>query len=673
MKAAILIVGALLIHSSAWARGFQTNWNCPVGSSQKSSVEVFYDDSGKLNFEPEIFRELKPDDKIDYSSCIADFQKKISYGVKLFQEKKCSSVKDSLCSVTVQYTDAKVLEKIRHSYFMKKVKNVRIVPIGTDDTSKVVETPKVEPTVQQPKAVPVDSSPSPSTPDAFLESMIASKVINPKELNRIFTFENKNYKVSDFDQAIGNNISSIYSDMTPEEGKQFAQNYMAAKSEYLKEGSDPTKRKMVLDNLNQMFGKMYGDRGAEELSKILECDPDDNLTPIEDILNKLQKTKVVSECKPLAPGEHKVQATREYLHGDYLLKRKDNGTYQVFLNVEFKSGGGSLSPQAMMKRSKECLHEASPFMKGPNGEKLEMMAFTPAEIEKLPANERPKKKVVTIEHADFATNSGAYAEDSKCPTIAHEMLHLLGLCDEYKETRSQFGNKWDCRVTVKGESIMKNHVEAYNKAVAKDFYCECKQLPCTAIQKSGDQAAKQMFYSKDINDVSDYEFRTNYCKTRYLPQSKTLTEPSRAVVVLSNKETELLIEARAMSGAQKAPNFQVDRTEIKCVCPAGNSDCIRTKNKVAKTIQAGGNKLRCPWNVSEVDSSKANHPNVFKLKGTPELPSLLAPNHFKKILGGSCPGTADSYNECAEFAYKGPSCNVPSRCHDDKYYLGIEQ
>lgn len=674
MKAAILIMGAMLIQSSAWARGFQTNWNCPVGSSEKTPVEVYYDDAGKLVFEPEIFREIKPDESMDYSSCIADFQKKISYGVKLFQEKRCSSVKDSLCAATIQYTDAKVLEKIRQSYFMKKAKNVRIMPIGTSET--VAANTTIVPT-------PTDSTKTvqAATPEAYLEEKILAKEINPRELNRTFTHQNKTYKVSDFDQVIGKHIESVYAGMTPDEGKQFAQNYMVAKSDYLKEGAESSRRTAVLENLNRMFSKMYGDRGAEELSKMLECAPEDNLTPIDDILKKLQETRKVSKCKALEPGEHKVfekDSNNYYSTGDYLLKRKSDGNYQAFINVEFQLGAGSVSPATMMARAKKCLHEASPFIKGPNGQRIEMMAFTPSEIESLPADERPDKKIIKIEQPDFSTNAARYAEDVDCPTITHEMLHLLGLCDEYLETRAEYGDMWNCRVVPKTSSIMRNHVEAYNKAVAKEMSCSCDKLPCTALQKSSDEVTKKLFISRSIYDITNFAFRNKYCSPqRGLPSQPKMREPGKPYLLTSNTENEIVMEIRSITGYPSAPFYFVHRSELKCKCPPGDSSCLQEKTQIAASLAIVTNGASCPVNSVKLDT-KANTAAALKFTSQPELPSLLLPNQFNKILGGNCAGYADGYLECAEFAYKGKAagpnfCGIPEKCKDDKYFLGTKQ
>ncbi|WP_408098493.1 hypothetical protein ACJVC5_06155 [Peredibacter sp. HCB2-198] len=676
MKFLFFIMGVMLIHSPLWAKGFIVNWVCPADSSEKISVEVFYDENGKLVFEPEIFSEIDIDKNTDYSKCIADFQNKINDGVKLFQEKKCPQAKDSFCSVPVQYTNGKVLEKIRNSYFMKKVKDVRVVPIGVENTPPATRPKAIVAEVKEEKAI--TSEATPTTPDAFLEAMINSKVINPKELNRIFTFQNKTYKVGDFDHVIAKNIDPIFSNTSLEEGKQFAQNYMVAKSEYLKEGSDPVKRKAVLDNLNQMFGKMYGGRGPEELAKMLECDPDDNLTPIGEILNKLQTTKKVEGCKELAPGEHKVfekDSGNYYSTGDYLLKRKKDGNYQAFVNVDFKRGSGSLAPEAMMQKAKGCLQEASPFLKGPDGSRIEMMVFSPEEIQKLPKEERPNKKDILIERAGARSNAGAYSEDLPCSTIVHEMLHLLGLCDEYEEQSTDLKAMWNCRVVPKADSIMRNSMETYSKAVGSELFCKCDRFPCSSVYKNGDENTKKMIGKYTFYDVTDHTFRSRFCKFQLLPLQKILKDPYNTAPIQLEGADTIVIEHRTFSGDQKFPNYKIDRTQITCTCN-GNKECLSIKERLPSQLANLGQRALCPSGSNKVDKSQSNQSNVIKIKSDPIMPSLLHPNQFKKILAGNCRGIVDGYLECADWAYKGRnkySCNAPARCQDDSYYLGTKQ
>jgi hypothetical protein len=58
---------------------------------------------------------------------------------------------------------------------------------------------------------------------------------------------------------------------------------------------------------------------------------------------------------------------------------------------------------------------------------------------------------------------------------------------------------------------------------------------------------------------------------------------------------------------------------------------------------------------------------ILSKKGTGE--SFLYPNHWAKILAGSCESIATSYNECAQPAYKSNDCEDFKQCSDE-YFLG---
>lgn len=692
MKAAIVLLGALLIHTPLMAltrskdvKAVFVDWSCPE-SGGKTLVSVFYDDTGKLTFSPDIFSDLKKEEGVDYSKCIADFQKRIDSGVQEYQKERCPQENSSLCAATPKYTNLRVIQNIQKSYFMKKYQDVRIVPLTvttttsnttTTITTRIKDTETIDKPDTKPETKPeTKPDPAPTTPEAFLEEKIAKKEIDPKQLNKTFEFDNKTFKVSDFDKVIGRNLDSIYSGLTLDEGKQFAQNYMLAKSDYLEEGDDSPKKKAVMDNLNRMFTRMYGDRGAEELAKMLDCAPPDAISPIENILSVFTRTQKVNKCKPLAGGEHKVFKKDPYNYyrtGNYTLKRRRNGAYQALLNVEFKSGSGSLSPQAMLEKSKECLAKASPFIKGPNGDQMELIVMSPAELQKMRDDERPEKNIVKIEQANARSTSGAYAEDANCPTIVHEMLHLLGLCDEYEEKSNELKDKYSCRVVPAASSIMKHHEEAWKKAVVEEISCACTTPTCKTIQKSGNKDLKNIYLRESIYESTDFNFRNKYCKTTSLPSQSKLDEPGKATIVKSNSELELVLEGRTVFSSDWKPYYFIQRNQLICTCPPGDVSCIKEKNSIVKDVEKAPFRNSCPYQLPKADKSTAD---AIKIKPTPRMDSLLWPNQFNKILAGDCAGVADGYQECAATAYVGQgskTCNVPPSCQDDKHFLGSAQ
>ncbi len=638
---------ALAFHSSLWA-AVTVDWVC---GSSAIKVEVSLDENSKIQLRPDVLSDVKRRNlpKAELSKCVADFQGQVGAKIISFKNEQCPISQDDFCFTSKSYVNIKLKEKISH------------VLGNSVLTNNIVK----------------------ETPESYLEEKIAKKEISPTNLAQTFAYKGKSYKVSDFDKVVGENIENVFMELNRSEAKQYVQNYMVANSDVLNTSTISTKRTAVLNNLNQMFGYIYGERGKEELAKMLECDPEDSLQPIEAIIHRVEEIKKKESCEPLSPGTAKLfeqDYNNYYATGDYLLTRKPDGNHQVLLNLNFKKGSGSIQPEVMMQRTKECLVEASPFMKGPNGELIELVALTPDEIKKLPRKQRPKENNISIEKADFGTNAAQYAESVQCPTIVHEVLHLMGLCDEYEETRSKYGDMWNCRVVSKAPSIMRD-LSVYERAIAKTNSCECNSNPCSAVMKSSNQDLIDVFTQQNAYDATDFRFRSKYCSVKALPAVSRINDPGKALVLKSENYKSFTFEGRFISYKSSAPHYSISRTEFTCACPEGDSACLTEKTRAVQNVKNPKRAANCPSGTKPLGNSsvkKVSSPslqnNVLTFTSDPILPSLLQPNHFFKILEGTCSGKSSGYQECADFAYKNNrnrSCNVPEKCKDDSYYLGV--
>ncbi len=660
MKVLFLFVISIL-SVEVYAKGVKVKWNCPVGTSTQE-IKLEFDDLGNLKFVPDVFSsKIASITGSQLNECFRNFQSHVNTAVADFKLAECPASKDDFCYASVEYVNGKLVEELKRSKLATKSSGVNISPLNQTSIQR-------------------------SNPEKYLEEKIAKKQIDPRNLSQSFTYQGRSYKVSDFDKVVGDNIENVFMDLNAEESRQYAQNYMLANSALLNTETPSAKRTAVLNNLNKMFGYLYGEKGHEELTKMLECRPEDDLRPIEDILSKIKDSKEVAKCAELNPGEHKLfskeNGNNYYTTGNYLLKRKADGNYQAVVNVEFKQAAGSVSSQEMLDRSRECLAMAAPHMKGPDGKTIEMIVMTPDEVKNLPSDSRPKPYDIKIEGPQYGTNAAAYAENVNCSVITHEMLHLLGLCDEYKEDRPEYAQySWNCRVVTKAPSIMRD-LSVYNKAVGTTLGCDCSANPCKAIMNGSSESLKSMYVSGGINDVTDYQFRNKYCKEDYLKANQASSEdPDKAVILLSNSSNSMAFESRYISSINSAPYYSKFQMKVVCTCPTGDAACIAEKNAAVNRIQNPGTTGYCPFTAKEKsESAGTKRPpgfslgnNILTIVSSPKLPSLLQPNHFTKILEGRCGGKSQGYLECAEHAYKGSPCNVPAKCADDNYYLGSEQ
>lgn len=91
----------------------------------------------------------------------------------------------------------------------------------------------------------------------------------------------------------------------------------------------------------------------------------------------------------------------------------------------FKSGTDAEFQSYFSKKVSDCLSQSSKMMVGPGGEKIQ---FELTDSDKAPQSNR-----IRVIASDIRDNSARYSLYTTCETITHEVLHLLGLVDEYQE------------------------------------------------------------------------------------------------------------------------------------------------------------------------------------------------------------------------------------------------
>ena len=217
---------------------------------------------------------------------------------------------------------------------------------------------------------------------------------------------------------------------------------------------------------------------------------------IEQIMENLQAEQQCRELKPGAEKQVTDGSTPEgYLKDSYMLKRNLDGSYTIPLVMSFapyeqydekgkpsaKNYDGDIPkdqvPMAYREKVQKCLQQASQKLTGPNGEQLQIEIKDPSEDKNCDLGLHHK---IRIQSRDvLRSDSHNYAADVSCASITHEVLHLLGLCDDYQEEDTvdvdpETGKivpssekkspdkaylkelEYDCRV-INDYSIMSNH------------------------------------------------------------------------------------------------------------------------------------------------------------------------------------------------------------------------
>ena len=159
------------------------------------------------------------------------------------------------------------------------------------------------------------------------------------------------------------------------------------------------------------------------------------------LINDLEEQ---SKCSDPKPGQQKIVHSDTPLNKKpYTVKREPDGSFSIPLYIDFSAGESydgevprSQVPAHYMAKAQQCLKKANTKMLGPNGEKLNF------DIQPPPQNQGSAcaKDIIPISIAsvNHRSNSAKYASDIDCTTITHEILHLTGLCDEYKERKTGF-------------------------------------------------------------------------------------------------------------------------------------------------------------------------------------------------------------------------------------------
>ena len=166
-----------------------------------------------------------------------------------------------------------------------------------------------------------------------------------------------------------------------------------------------------------------------------------------------------TQCGSLEEGEEKRVYSGTKLNRSYDVQRESDGTYSIPLSLKFSAGenyDGDVQKEQVhdhyMNRVQKCMDKANEKMLGPDGEKLKILIKNPEKQDKNNCKNKTKEiKISSKYQRSYATE---YRSNIDCPTILHEVLHLLGLCDEYKDS-------YACRVTTQN-SIMSDHSERWD-------------------------------------------------------------------------------------------------------------------------------------------------------------------------------------------------------------------
>ncbi|MEK6623708.1 MAG: hypothetical protein AABY86_01985, partial [Bdellovibrionota bacterium] len=250
------------------------------------------------------------------------------------------------------------------------------------------------------------------------------------------------------------------------------------------------------------------------------------------------------QCVSLALGEAKSIDSSDLgtgLPSKYRLKKTGNKTFVAQLNLNFKTAQGKNNPALDARyRGKvtQCLNRVNGQLKGPDGQSLK--------IELGPKNgpTAAPPVAIRIQTADYRSNSANWESDIRCDMVLHELLHLLGLVDEYEETLSGYttdddGNfglhetgaasdsaLFNCRAIGPEDSIMNNQDKAL-EASGFTFNCPegavdgegCDFLPTATADADSPSLLQTAHFNAIVNPGCGSKNRIYYKCAQYSYQT----------------------------------------------------------------------------------------------------------------------------------------------------------
>ncbi|MES2528520.1 MAG: hypothetical protein V4598_15660 [Bdellovibrionota bacterium] len=682
--------------------GLRTVWSCPGNRGdmpEQREVEIYYDENRQLAFRPDLFgRSMNPlnalrslfgrkKDSSNVDECLRSFLATIPQAVANYQEARCSGSSDLVCTRPGADVSLDAGRKIRSSAFYSKYRENLASVEDLLPAPEITERP-VTPRRPEVASTPVNNRPVP-------DRLLPRPEDNPdRSRTRLLDYMVDNYaKFTDLKE---------FATHCPQMGATTGVNAVYCRDRQ-------TRNNTFLTNLSQMFTAVRGEPITQErLLQSIECLPPraDDFSDLTDILHKMDEQ---DECGALANvGDHKLFRKAHggtqawYTSGNYLLKRTAADTYEATLNLDFTNNGGTMSSQEMMNKVRGCLADASQFMRGPNGARLNIKALSPAEVEaQLPRSERPLPGVINIvpDQVRLANgmmtaneiNAANFRSNIDCPTATHEILHHLGLCDEYRETRTNIvpgltrsrAEEWSCRVVPSAPSIMKNQNEVYNGAMPQQFSCNCVNDGCRNAMNGTD--ARSVAHKKLLMTSSPHDILGSlapHCSNPvYLATVDEVSEPDKAYIDVVSRPGVLTFQNRSL--LSDSGRFRISRKNVTCTCPADDVSCPAALARAGELIATNPDIKECPLHTQSTSEKTlapqgavtALNPIGFTFVSTPYMDSLVTPSQFDKILTGNCrQGVSELYKRCSEFSYvpqESSACaQKPAECSDDNQFLG---
>lgn len=554
--------------------------------------------------------------------------------------------------------------------------------------------------------------------------------------------------IFNYDQAISSNLKSI-NQLPPNCRQNLLDEYQKFKG--VMDQSRPSvclggecpwieeKVQLYIDNIEDISENLRDFKLAENSSdqEDLDCGVKLQIELIPESSNLKSLITVpeqASACGSLAVGETRV--TDSMLHTieqKFAVTNIGNNTHRVDIVIDFVPAEGLENEPGvaakMMEKMQGCMGELNKVTKDSLGRKLNFNVITPAQAESNLAPNNPVTIPIRVRPDGDRHSSRSYSVKAKCSIMTHEMLHLLGLHDEYhdvtiadytnKKTKeviphyilNEVENRWEvnskklievaknkdnyegelankCRTTPTKDTIMNfDHVGFYYGVVPRKTLCQCPKSPgqrrnvCLRLMAADAQVRAKYLQLDNAIPLTTPDY-PRYCKstsgTFTTTKLNSLSEIKRFKAISNfNISGNSASFKRAWIKNDLQGKFEVTEFSNRCNCPDGDLVCrelLSNLQKLSNDSSAVVGKS-CPSPSDFLDEGKdfgqidAREQAVFSNNPNLGIP-LLEVAHVEKILFPTCSSKGSKFIACAAESQSpaGSVCSKkPSYCQTNEW------
>ncbi len=510
--------------------------------------------------------------------------------------------------------------------------------------------------------------------------------------------------------------------------EQFIKNFLAYKIQEEKTSVDEFCKQSSCDlvlKVTQAQNELVNVITQPDISNLadVKCTPIEKNSVYQELEKILSEVENIKECSELKVGEYRIgDGVLGRVAQNYKVKKTDANAYELSFNINFLSNDSQgISGEQMREKVNACVKWVNKRARGPNKEKLNFVILDPNKLDSTQMKKAPPRVVIAIQSKGGRANSASYPADIKCPTVMHELMHLAGLCDEYKETvngmltntktgetyRVNNENKDNigkegyklstdynhCRSISTKPSLMSNQYEVINSIYPTTLECNCgnpekpesfQEQTCRRLM-TGDEAVKKFFINSNQKlGVAIRGFHRNCTTVRQeslisVDSAKEIKNARILTNYLKTKRTRTFTKNSFYGSAERFGGIIGIRYE--CSCNEGDKNCLKDLEALDKIYETNEIKVQtaCPFGFKNVgqysemnEKAKPKYENSLLVTPDVEPLPLLRPAHLEKILYPGCDSKAPKYTKCAEYAYKrsGETCyDRPEYCKDETLWL----